>query len=118
MARIFVYDGRQFPDPDPKLTTDQVRQSFANLIPELANAETLKPVKRGEDEVIEFKKRVGTKGAETCAECQHDVVCPGCPEEVICPLCDRPMEMLGELHYGCAGCGITVTIRHGYNPER
>ncbi len=59
--RVFVYDGREFPDPDPKMSIDEVRQSMTNLFPELANAEN-KTSKRGEDDVIEFKKRVGTKG--------------------------------------------------------
>jgi len=69
MARVFVYDGREFPDPDPNLKVDEVRQNMANFFPELSNAET-KESKRpsatvaGETEtVIEFKKRVGTKGA-------------------------------------------------------
>jgi len=66
--RIFVYDGREFPDPDPNLKVDEVRQNMANFFPELSNAET-KESKRpsmttpGEtDDIIEFKKRVGTKG--------------------------------------------------------
>lgn len=59
--REFVYDGRSFPDPDPNLSVDQVRQSMAAFFPELANAET-KQTKRGEDDIVEFKKRVGTKG--------------------------------------------------------
>ncbi len=62
MARVFVYDGREFPDPDPSLSVDDVRQHMTNFFPELSNAET-KQSKRGEDEIIEFKKRVGTKGA-------------------------------------------------------
>lgn len=61
MARVFVYDGREFPDPDPKLPVDEVRQTFAALMPELANAET-RTSQRGEDEVYEFKRRVGDKG--------------------------------------------------------
>ena len=61
MSRIFVYDGREFPDPDPELSVDEVRQSMANFFPELSNAET-KESRRGEDTVIEFKRRVGTKG--------------------------------------------------------
>lgn len=61
MARVFVYDGREFPDPDPNLSVDEVRQHMAGFFPELSNAET-KESKRGEDSVIEFKKRVGTKG--------------------------------------------------------
>jgi PRTRC genetic system protein C len=61
MARIFVYDGREFPDPDPQMSVDDVRQSMTNFFPELANAES-KPSKRGNDDIIEFRRRVGTKG--------------------------------------------------------
>ncbi len=59
--RVFVYDGREFPDPDPKMSTEEVRQSMTSFFPELANAES-KQSKRGEDDIIEFKRRVGTKG--------------------------------------------------------
>ena len=61
MARVFVYDNREFPDPDPNMSPDDVRQSMTNFFPELANAET-KESKRGEDDIFEFRKRVGTKG--------------------------------------------------------
>ena len=61
MARIFVVDGREFPDPDPNMKTDEVRQSMTTFFPELSNAES-KESKRGEDDIIEFKRRVGTKG--------------------------------------------------------
>jgi len=59
--RVFVYDDREFPDPDPIMSHDEVRQSMTNFFPELANAETLTS-KRGDDDIIEFKRRVGTKG--------------------------------------------------------
>ncbi len=62
MAREFIYDNREFKDPDPKLTIDQVRQSMSTFFPELSNAEVKGPVKRGEDDVYTFQKRVGTKG--------------------------------------------------------
>ena len=61
MPRKFIYDGREFPDPDPKLSVDEVRQTLAHLLPELSNAET-RTSKRGNDDVYEFKKRVGVKG--------------------------------------------------------
>ena len=61
MPRVFVYDGREFPDPDPRMSVDEVRQSMASFFPELANAES-KPSKRGVDDIFEFKRRVGTKG--------------------------------------------------------
>lgn len=61
MARVFVYDGREFPDPDPNMSVEEVRQSMTSFFPELANADT-KQSKRGDDDIIEFQKRVGTKG--------------------------------------------------------
>lgn len=61
MPRIFVYDGREFDDPNPNLSVDEVRQHMASYFPELSNAET-KQSKREEDDIVEFKRRVGTKG--------------------------------------------------------
>lgn len=59
--RIFVYDGREFPDPDPNLKVDEVRQHMSSFFPELSNAQS-KESQRGEDTIVEFKRRVGTKG--------------------------------------------------------
>jgi PRTRC genetic system protein C len=59
-TRIFVYDGREFSDPDPKLTPDQIRQYYTAFFPELANAEVLAAV--AAEAIIEFKRRVGVKG--------------------------------------------------------
>lgn len=61
MPRKFVYDGREFPDPDPNLTVDEVRNSMANFFPELANA-TSSEKTQDEDTIITFQKQVGTKG--------------------------------------------------------
>ena len=61
MARIFSYDGREFPDPDARLTVDEVRQQLSQFFPELVNADT-KETRRGEDTVYTFSKRIGTKG--------------------------------------------------------
>lgn len=61
--RIFVYDGREFQDPDPKMTPDEIRQYYVAFFTELANAEILPPVARTGKSVIEFKRRVGTKGS-------------------------------------------------------
>ncbi len=67
--RVFVYDGREFGDPDPKMTTDEVRQYYATFFPELANAEVMAAVARDSktapgtrEQVTEFKRRTGTKG--------------------------------------------------------
>ena len=62
MARVFVYDGREFPDPDPEMSVEQVKGTLADFYGEIANA-SVKETKRGEDTVHEFQRRVGTKGA-------------------------------------------------------
>lgn len=61
MARVFIYDGREFPDPDPKLPVEAVRKQLSDFFPELGNAET-REEKRGEDTAYTFSKRIGTKG--------------------------------------------------------
>ncbi len=59
--RIFVVDGKEIPDPNPSLTTNEVRAHFSTFYPEVATAEA-RETKRGDDTVITFEKRVGTKG--------------------------------------------------------
>jgi hypothetical protein len=61
VARQIIYDGRTFPDPDPNMSVDEVRQVMSSFFPELANAD-IKTDKQGEDTVIRMSKRVGTKG--------------------------------------------------------
>jgi PRTRC genetic system protein C len=60
--RIFMYDGKPIDDPDPAMSIEEVRQFLANVFWELYNA-TSTEKKDGEDTVITFAKRVGTKGA-------------------------------------------------------
>ena len=59
--RVFVYDGREHPDPDPELPVEEVRHIFAGFFPEVATAE-VRTTQREDDEVVEFVRRVGTKG--------------------------------------------------------
>jgi PRTRC genetic system protein C len=61
MARVFIYDGREFPDPDPNLSADEVKRMMSDFFPELANAE-VRESKRGDDTLYELVRRVGTKG--------------------------------------------------------
>ena len=61
MARVFVYDGREFPDPDSNLEVEDVKRMMTDFFPELANADT-KQANRGEDTLYEFIKKVGVKG--------------------------------------------------------
>lgn len=62
--RVFAYDGREFPDPDPTLPVDEVRKIMANFFPELANAESnlVSKPDRPDVEIWEFKSKVGRKG--------------------------------------------------------
>ena len=68
MPRVFVYDDREFPDPDPNLSPDEVRAQMANFFPELSNAEVKESERDSKteagqkDTIYEFKRRVGTKG--------------------------------------------------------
>jgi PRTRC genetic system protein C len=61
MARVFIYDGREFPDPDPNSSVDEVKRMMTDFFPELANAE-VRESSRGEDTLYELVRRVGTKG--------------------------------------------------------
>lgn len=63
MARVFVYDGRTFPDPDPSLSVDDVRRQLSDFFPELANADVNQST-QGDNTVHTFARRIGTKGAE------------------------------------------------------
>ncbi len=60
MARVFVYDDREFPDPDPEMSVEQVKQTLADFYGEIANA-SVKETQRGEDTIYEFQRRVGTR---------------------------------------------------------
>ena len=84
MARKFIVDGKEWPDPDPNLSVDQVRQMMTNFFPELVTADTSKH-EQGGDEYYEFTRRTGTKGNKHdkyipvhCATCETDpkIVCP------------------------------------------
>ena len=60
-VRIFVADQREHPDPDPNLSIEQVRDMMADFLPDLIGA-TWTETPRDEDTVIDFQRRVGTKG--------------------------------------------------------
>ena len=61
MARIFVYDGREFDDPDPSMSVDDVKGTMADMYAEIATAR-VKTTQRGDDTIYEFEKVAGTKG--------------------------------------------------------
>lgn len=59
--RVFIADNREFPDPDPSLSVDEVRRLLADFLPELHNAET-KQVEKAGKIYVQFIKKVGVKG--------------------------------------------------------
>jgi PRTRC genetic system protein C len=61
MARKFIVDGTEYPDPGPDVTPEQFKQMMVGFLPELANAD-MTSEKQGEDTIYRFKKRVGVKG--------------------------------------------------------
>ena len=61
MARHFIVDGTEYPDPGLDVTPDQFRQTMATFLPEMATAEMTTETK-DEDTIFRFRKRVGTKG--------------------------------------------------------
>jgi len=84
MVRKFIVDGREWPDPDPNRSVDEVKGMMATFFPEAATAE-VRETKQGEDTAYEFIRRTGTKGHKRdklvpvhCAVCATDpkIVCP------------------------------------------
>ena len=67
MTRIFVYDDREFPDPDPQMSVEQVKNTLIDFYGEIANA-SVKESKRGDDAIYEFQRRVGTKGSSSLGD--------------------------------------------------
>ena len=63
--RSFVYDGETLPDPDPRLTIDEVRRVFEEFFPELGHASlTVKESQEGGKTVYVFERTLGSKGCD------------------------------------------------------
>ena len=59
--RVFVADNREFPDPDPSMSVDDVKKLLSDFMPELANADVKESEKDGKT-YVSFIKKVGNKG--------------------------------------------------------
>lgn len=59
--RVFVYDDREFPDPDPNRSVEEVKSMMTDFFPELTGA-VVNEHTRGEDTLYEFVRRAGVKG--------------------------------------------------------
>ncbi len=61
--RSFIYDGKTLPDPDPRLTIDEVRRFFEESFPELGHPSlTVRETKVGRTTVYVFERTHGAKG--------------------------------------------------------
>jgi PRTRC genetic system protein C len=62
MTREFRYDQLRLPDPNPRLSVDEVRTAFSATYPEIATAAVTGPEAVGNKLVYHFTKAIGTKG--------------------------------------------------------
>jgi PRTRC genetic system protein C len=62
MERTFAYNGLQLPDPDPRLTPEQVRDLYASSYPEITTASIEGPDASGGTLRYKFTRALGTKG--------------------------------------------------------
>ena len=61
-VRIFGYSGVDLPDPDPRLSPEEVKAAYTTLYPELATAAINGPEAVGDKLRYEFVRAVGVKG--------------------------------------------------------
>ena len=62
MPRIFSFNGLKLPDPNPKLSVDEVRGVFAHAYPEIATATVTGPEPVGDTLKYTFERAIGSKG--------------------------------------------------------
>lgn len=62
LERSFSYNGLRLPDPDPRLTPEQVRDAYASSFPEITTAVVEGPDASGDTLQFKFTRHIGTKG--------------------------------------------------------
>lgn len=62
IRREFVYNGTSVPDPDPKMTPEQVRDTLVAVYPEIATAALSGPEPKGDAVRYTFSRAIGSKG--------------------------------------------------------
>jgi len=63
MTREFRYDSVRLPDPDPRLSIEEVRTAFSATYPEIATAAVTGPEAVGNKLVYHFAKAIEIRGA-------------------------------------------------------
>ncbi len=62
LSRIFTYNGVRLPDPDPRMTPEEVKTVYSHQYAELATAAITGPEATGETLQYSFVRAIGTKG--------------------------------------------------------
>ena len=62
LSRSFTYNGVKLPDPDPRMTQEEVKIIYSHQYPELATASITGPEASGEHLQYSFVRAIGTKG--------------------------------------------------------
>jgi len=62
VTREFSFNGLKLPDPDPKLSPEQVRSMLATLCPDIATASITGPEAVGDKLRYNFVRAIGAKG--------------------------------------------------------
>ena len=62
LKRLFTYLGMNLPDPNPRLTVEDVRAFYATQFPEIVTAAISGPEVVGDRLVSRLVKSIGTKG--------------------------------------------------------
>lgn len=62
LKRSFSFQGLKLPDPNAKLTAEEVRSFYAAQYPDLATAAITGPETVGDKLIFRFERAIGTKG--------------------------------------------------------
>jgi PRTRC genetic system protein C len=62
VTREFSFNGVKLPDPDPKLSPEQVRSVLATMYPDIATASIAGPEAVGDKLRYNFVRAIGAKG--------------------------------------------------------
>ncbi len=62
LKRIFIYNAMQLDDPDPDMKTEEVKEFWSDVYPELTQAVIEGPEYKDDCIQYTFRKAVGTKG--------------------------------------------------------
>ena len=62
LSRIFEFNGVRLPDPDQKLSPEEVRNLYAHQYPDIATASITGPEAVGDKLRYQFTRAIGAKG--------------------------------------------------------